>query len=94
MELRFALHMPINKSQADLLTAVRASEVHTFGWPIGITLENRDEYRPRPFGDGIRAEVSIAKDGLSGRESYDYWALAKNGSMPFRVELDFTPDAG
>jgi hypothetical protein len=81
MELRFALHMPINKSQADLLTAVRASEVHTFGWPIGITLENRDEYRPRPFGDGIRAEVSIAKDGLSGRESYDYWALAKNGDF-------------
>lgn len=81
MELRFALHTPINKSQVDLLTAVRASEIHTFGWPIGITLENRDEYRPRPFGDGIRAEVSIAKDSLSGRESYDYWALARNGDF-------------
>lgn len=81
MELRFALHEPVNKSQVDLLTAVRASEVHTFGWPIGITLENRDEYRPRPFGDGIRAEVSIAKDGISGRESYDYWALSKNGDF-------------
>lgn len=81
MELRFALHTAVNKSQVDLLTAVRASEVHTFGWPIGITLENRDEYRPRPFGDGIRAEVSIAKDSLSGRESYDYWALSKNGDF-------------
>jgi hypothetical protein len=81
MELRFALHSPVNKSQVDLLTAVRASEVHTFGWPIGITLENRDEYRPKPFGDGIRAEISIAKDGISGRESYDYWALAKNGDF-------------
>jgi hypothetical protein len=81
MELRFALHTPVNKSQVDLLTAVRASEVHTFGWPIGITLENKDEYRPRPFGDGIRAEVAIAKDGMSGRESYDYWALAKNGDF-------------
>jgi hypothetical protein len=81
MELRFALHSPISKSQVDLLTAVRASEIHTFGWPIGITLENQDEYRPRPFGDGIRAEVSIAKDALSGRESYDYWALAKNGDF-------------
>lgn len=81
MELRFAPHDPVNKSQVDLLTAVRASEVHTFGWPIGITLENRDEYRPKPFGDGIRAEVSIAKDELSGRKSYDYWALAKNGDF-------------
>lgn len=81
MELRFALHTPVNKSQVDLLTAVRSSEVHTFGWPIGITLENRDEYRPRPFGDGVRAEVSIAKDGISGRESYDYWALAKTGDF-------------
>ena len=81
MELRFALHTSVNKSQVDLLTAVRSSEVHTFGWPIGITLENRDEYRPKPFGDGIRAEVSIAKDSLSGRESYDYWALAKNGDF-------------
>jgi hypothetical protein len=81
MELRFALHLPINKSQVDLLAAVRAAEIHTFGWPIAITLENRDEYRPRPLSDGIRAEVSIAKDALSGRESYDYWALAKNGDF-------------
>lgn len=81
MELRFALHAPVNKSQIDLLTAVRASEIHTFGWPIGITLENRNEYKPRPFGDCIRAEVAIQKDGLSGRESFDYWALAKSGDF-------------
>ncbi len=81
MELRFALHDPISKSQVELLNAVRASEIQTFGWPIGIILDNRDEHRPRPFGDGIRAEVSIAEDTLSGRESYDYWALAKNGDF-------------
>jgi hypothetical protein len=81
MELRFALHSPVNKSQVDLLTAVRASEIHTFGWPIGVTLKNRDEYKPRPFGDGIRAEIAIPKDAMSGRESYDYWALAKNGDF-------------
>ena len=81
MELRFALHSPISKSQLDLLSAVRASEIHTFGWPIGVTLENRPEYRPRPFGDGIRAEISIENDGMSGRHSYDYWALAKNGDF-------------
>lgn len=81
MELRFALHTPVNKSQIDLLTAVRSSEIHTFGWPIGVTLENRPEYRPRPLGDGIRAEVAIPADGLSGRESYDYWALARSGDF-------------
>jgi hypothetical protein len=81
MELRFALHSPVNKSQIDLLTAVRASEIHTFGWPIGVTLDNRPEYKPRPFGDGIRAEISIQNDSLSGRESYDYWALAKTGDF-------------
>lgn len=81
MELRFALHDPINKSQIELLNAVKAAEIDTFGWPIGVVLDNRDEYRPRPFGDGVRAEVSIANDEMSGRQSYDYWALAKNGDF-------------
>lgn len=81
MELRLALHSPVNKSQLDLLAAVRSSQIHTFGWPIGVVLENRDEYRPRPFGDGIRAEIAIERDALTGRESYDYWALAKNGDF-------------
>ena len=87
MELRFALHDPINKSQIDLLNAVKAAEIDTFGWPIGIVLGNRDEYRPRPFGDGIRAEISIAKDEMSGRQSYDYWALAKNGDFYLQQNL-------
>lgn len=81
MELRFALHDPINKSQVDLLNAVKAAEIDTFGWPIGVVLGSRDEYRPRPFGDGVRAEVSIAKEEMSGQKSYDYWALAKNGDF-------------
>jgi hypothetical protein len=81
MEVRFALHDPISKSQIELLSAVRASEIQTFGWPIGVVLDNQTEHRPRPYGDGIRAEVSIAKDALYGRESYDYWALAKNGDF-------------
>lgn len=81
MELRFGLHDDITKSQLDLLNAVRKSEIHTFGWPIGVTLENRDEYKPRPYGDGIRAEIAIAKESLSGRQSYDYWAVRKNGDF-------------
>jgi hypothetical protein len=81
MELRFALHDPIRKSQLELLTAVRAAEIQTFGWPIGIVLDNHDEYRPRPFEDGIRAQISIVKDAMYGKESYDYWAMAKNGDF-------------
>jgi hypothetical protein len=81
MELRFGLHDDITKSQLDLLNAVRKSEIHTFGWPIGVTLENRDEYKPRPYGDGIRAEVAIATESVSGRKTYDYWAARKNGDF-------------
>ncbi len=81
MEVRFALHEELSKSQLELLNAVRKSEIHTFGWPIGVTLENRDEYKPRPYGDGIRAEIAIAKESLSGRQSYDYWAARRNGDF-------------
>jgi hypothetical protein len=80
-ELRYGPHSPVNKSQIDLLNAVRKSEIRTFGWPIGIMLENQDEYRPRPMADGIRAEVAVEKAHLSGRSSYDYWALRNNGDF-------------
>jgi len=81
MELRFALHAPVGKSQIELLNAVRQSEIHTFGWPIAVLLENRPEYRPRPTAAGIRAEVSIADKSISGRPSYDYWAVRNNGDF-------------
>lgn len=81
MELRFALHDAIGKSQIELLNAVRSSEIRTFGWPIGITLENREEYRPRPYQDGVRAEVAINDQARGGRQSYDYWAVRSSGEF-------------
>jgi hypothetical protein len=81
MELRFGPHDELAKSQLDLLNAVRKSEIHTFGWPIAITLDHRDEHRPRPFADGIRAEISIAEESLTGRKSYDYWAARRSGDF-------------
>jgi hypothetical protein len=78
MELRADVLHPLSKSQIELLNAVRLSEIRTFGWPIGITLENREEYRPRPYKDGIRAEVSIAE---GDRTSFDYWAARSNGDF-------------
>jgi len=41
-------------------------------------MESRPEYKARPFGDGIRAEISIKEDD---RVSYDYWAARKNGDF-------------
>lgn len=81
MELRVAPHESLRKSQMELLTAVRASQIKTFGWPIGIVLDGNDEFRPRPFKDGIRAEVKLAKDAMLGRPSYDFWSLATNGDF-------------
>jgi hypothetical protein len=81
MELRASISYPLAKSQVELLNAVKYSEIRTFGWPIGVTLENREEYRPRPYGDGIRAEISIDDEEEDGRTSYDYWALRSSGDF-------------
>lgn len=81
MELRFALQEPITKSQIELLTAVRSSQIHTFGWPIAVTLDNRDEYRAKPVEDGIQAEIAIAQRVLSARPSYDFWHLRGSGDF-------------
>jgi TIR domain len=79
MELRFALHNGLNKTQIELRNAVGTSEIKTFGWPIGVVLENENhpEHWPRPFGDGIQAEVALD----NGRTSYDYWAVRKSGDF-------------
>ena len=54
MEVIAQLRPVGNWSQPALIDAVRKAEVHTFGWPIlGVTLDNRDEYRPHPTADGI-----------------------------------------
>jgi hypothetical protein len=90
MDIRAGIIFPIAKSQIELLSAVRQSEIRTFGWPIGVTLENRDEFRPRPYGDGIKAEISIREGSLS-RNSYDYWALRSSGDF-FLLQSLFEDD--
>ena len=79
MEVFFKPQEKINKSQAELLRSVQSSNIHTFGWPIGIVLDNRDEFRPRPTSEGIFAEVSVSRDEMLGAKSYDYWSAHKNG---------------
>ena len=56
MEASFGLAAPkTDHSQSDLLSAASDSMIRTFGWPIGVVLQNRDEHRPRPRSDGIVA---------------------------------------
>jgi hypothetical protein len=93
MELRFALHDPINKSQIELLSAMKGAEIQTFGWPIGIVLDVED-WRPKPVTDGVVAQVAISeKDGFSFKASYDYWALRTNGDF-FLLQSLFEDNRG
>ena len=92
MELRLSLHAEINKSQLELLNAAKASQIRTFGWPIGL-VATREEYRPRPHPDGVRAEISVDQSAISGRASYDYWALRSNGDF-YLLQSLFEDDRG
>lgn len=81
MEARYALvDRKLSSSQRVLLDAADKAQIKTFGWPIGIVL-NQPEKRPRPITDGIISEVLIkGEERLSGvRSSYDYWALNRTG---------------
>jgi hypothetical protein len=81
MELRFVPETVTSRSARELLEAVQNSEIKTFGWPIGVTLQNRPEYRPKPTENGIKAEVSINESRVTRRSSYDYWALTQNADF-------------
>lgn len=76
MEIRFSLlEKEIKRSPAELLRAADAAQIHTFGWPIGVVLNNNDKCRPHPTVDGIVAEI------VPDTSSYDYWAIRKNGDF-------------
>ncbi len=59
-----------------LLRATEDSQIHTFGWPIGLVLQ-RDDARPRPYADGIKATIYLKRGSME--ETYDYWNLGCNG---------------
>lgn len=77
MELCFTLSNPKpSKTQRELLEAAKVAEIETFGWPIGVFLDGRDEDRPRPKVDGIVAEIAANE-----RSSYDYWTIRQDGDF-------------
>jgi hypothetical protein len=82
MEVVASISPAPSRSPSELRDAVQAAEIHAFGWPIGVTLDNRDEYRPRPTSEGIVAEVAISRVGVESaldRDSYDLWLAFRDG---------------
>lgn len=76
MEIRMTLpNLKPNIAQGELLRIADQAQIHTFGWPLGVVLGNREECRPRPKTDGIIAEIDI-KDS-----SYDYWSIRRDGTF-------------
>ncbi|MBI4227485.1 MAG: helix-turn-helix transcriptional regulator [Candidatus Omnitrophica bacterium] len=67
--------------QHQLLSAMEQTQIHTFGWPIGIVMD-KEEWRPRFYQEGIRAEIDIP-DG----SQYDYWVLRRDLSFYFLQSL-------
>jgi len=78
-----------NTDQANLLNAARQSQIHWFGWPIGVILDNNPEARPYPTNDGIVAEIKLPEGSIA--KIYDYWAWKKNGDF-FLLQSLFEDD--
>lgn len=91
MQVAFGLTPPkIQRTAQDLMEAARGSTIRTFGWPIGIVVED-DESRPRPTGDGIRAEVVGTR--WDAEQSYDLWELRTDGDF-FLIQSLFEDQRG
>ncbi len=67
--------------KVELRDAARESTINTFGWPIAVFLDNREEYRPQADDRGLFAEISTEKDALEGGKMFDYWALDTYGDF-------------
>ncbi|OGX41443.1 MAG: hypothetical protein A3C53_00525 [Omnitrophica WOR_2 bacterium RIFCSPHIGHO2_02_FULL_68_15] len=67
--------------QHQLLNAMEHTQVHTFGWPIGIVVD-KEEWRPRFSQDGIWAEINIPNES-----QYDYWVLRRDLSFYLLTSL-------
>lgn len=82
MELSFALASRTEQfSLPDLNKAASTAPINTFGWPIALYITH-ENMRPRPRADGVFAEVIPET-----RDSYDFWAIRRNGDFYWRGSL-------
>ena len=78
MEISYS---PLNKPAKDkteLLNAARTAQIETFGWPIGIVVDDVPSLKPMARADCIVANV---KDEDFWLKRYDYWVLRENGDF-------------
>jgi hypothetical protein len=69
------------KTLEELNDAAMKAPIRTFGWPIALYM-TKDGLRPRPRADGIFATIQS-----STKDSFDYWALRRNGDFYFLGSL-------
>lgn len=85
------LSLDQNKNKGELKNAARSSTIRTFGWPIGVYLDNRQEFSPKPDSSGIHAEIAIKEkdwmDKSKERITYDYWAIHTSGAFYLKKSL-------
>jgi hypothetical protein len=60
-------------SKPQLLKAMDTTQIHTFGWPIGIVFHETD-LKPYPTESGIESKVEDP-------DRYDFWTLKINGEF-------------
>lgn len=82
MEVKVKFTNPdLDFKKVKLRDATRESTISTFGWPIAVFLDNRDEYRPVADAKGIKAEIPIERHDLDGGKTYDYWAIQTSAAF-------------
>jgi len=77
-----SLNLKIAKK--DIKDGAQKSTIRTFGWPIGVFIDSREEYAPKVDLNGIHAELSQEQDRADQskeRISYDYWAIHESASF-------------
>jgi hypothetical protein len=73
MKFASIIRHPLDVSSRDLLVAAEETQIHVFGWPIGVVITQRKDFSPKPVEDGIEAELD------TDLHTYDYWKLKRNG---------------
>lgn len=78
MQWEVNAHIPnglINVSQSNLLDFALKSRIRTFGWPIGVCVENTLG-RPKPTQEGIVTSIKREE-----KNSFDYWVWSRGGKF-------------
>lgn len=86
MEIKFSPTKLLKDADlSELKNFVQKSQIQTFGWPIGVILENRFQVNPHVDGKYISTEISIRNEQWGFDENkvsiFDYWSLKTDGSF-------------